>query len=73
MIRNYKEYSEFEDELISKEKPDIAKNFLIVEEMYKEAVALGAFSNRDPLEGIDVKIRIAKILNSVPKTNSKNS
>jgi hypothetical protein len=35
--------------------------------MWKEAVALGAFPPKDPLEGIEVDIRIAKILNSCSK------
>jgi hypothetical protein len=38
--------------------------------MWKEAVALGAFPPKDPLEGIEVDINIAKILNSCSKKTS---
>ena len=70
MSRNYKNFEDFENELISKEELDIKKNFFIVEEMYKEAVELGAFPLKNPLEDIGVDIRVAKILNSVSKANS---
>ena len=70
MIRNYKNFEDFENELISKEEADIKKNFFIVEELYKEAVELGAFPLKNPLEDIDTDIRVAKILNSVSKANS---
>jgi hypothetical protein len=33
-------------------------------EMWKEGVKLGVLPPKDPLEGIDVDIRIAKVLNS---------
>ena len=70
MIENYKKFKKFEDELISKEKPDVEKNFLIVDEMYKEAVKLGVFPLKTPLEDLDVDIKLAKILNGIPKTNN---
>lgn len=73
MIRNYKTYRKFEDELISKDKVDLAENFFIVEEMYKEAVELGAFPVKNPLEDIEDDIKLAKILNSVSEINSKDS
>ena len=73
MIKNHKEFNDFENDLISKDKVDIKRNFFIFEEMYKEAKALGAFPLENPLEDIEVDIRLAKILNSVSKTNSKNS
>jgi hypothetical protein len=33
--------------------------------MYREAVALKVFPPADPLEGIEVDIKIARIINSV--------
>lgn len=33
----------FEKELIKKEKPDVIKNFRIVDALYNEAVELGVF------------------------------
>ncbi|MBI3590797.1 MAG: hypothetical protein HY094_05395 [Candidatus Melainabacteria bacterium] len=73
MIRNYKKYREFEENFISKEKIDFARNFFLFEEMYKEAVTLGVLPIKNPLEDIDLAIKTANILNSVPKTNSNNS
>ena len=49
-------------------KPDPAKNFRIIEALYDEAVALGAIPLKDPLNGIEVDIKIAKVVNSVSKT-----
>ena len=69
MIKNYKKYKKFEDQFISNEKIDIEKNFLIVEEMYKEAVALNIFPLKDPLDDIEIDIRTAKVINSVSDSN----
>ena len=69
MIKNYKEFKKFEDQFISNEKIDIEKNFLIVGEMYKEAVALNIFPLKDPLDDIEIDIRTAKVINSVSDSN----
>ncbi|MDN3514786.1 MAG: hypothetical protein NG747_10340 [Candidatus Brocadia sp.] len=68
-----KEFEKFEKELLKKEKVDIMKNFQIVEALYHEAVMLGVIPLKDPLDGFEVDIKIAKIINSVPKTSKKNS
>jgi hypothetical protein len=65
MVKDYKKLEIFEKELMKREKPDPVKNFKIVEALYAEAVALGAFPLKDPLDGIEVDIRIAKAVNSV--------
>jgi len=62
------EFYKFEKELLKNEKLDVKRNFQIVEALYKEAVTLGVFPLKDPLEGLEVDIRIAKVVNSVPKT-----
>ena len=69
MINNYKKYKKFEDQLVSNGEIDIEKNFLIVEEMYKEAVALNIFPLSDPLDDIEIDIKIAKVINSVSDSN----
>jgi len=53
----------FEKEQARKSKPDFFKNLRIFEALYKEAKQLGVFPLKDPLEGIDVDIRLAKVLN----------
>jgi len=66
MIRD-EEFQEFEIELLRNGNLDLKKKFKILEALYKEAVTLGVFPLRDSLEGLDVDIRIAKVVNSVSK------
>jgi hypothetical protein len=66
MITDGKKWDAFETESIRADKPDILRNFLLVEAMYREAATLGAFPPKDPLEGIEVDIRIARVVNGVP-------
>jgi hypothetical protein len=61
-------YQEFERELLRSERVDVQKNFRIVDALHAEAVALGALPLQDPLEGIAVDIRIARVVNHVSGT-----
>jgi len=65
MIKRVRELEAFERELIAGERVDVERNFRLVEAMYDEAVALGAFPPKDPLEGIEVDIRVARVVNAV--------
>lgn len=67
MIINCKKMRDFEKKLLKKEKINIKRNFMIVDALYKEAVALGALPLKDPLEGIDIDIKIAWAVNNVSK------
>jgi len=69
MIKNKGTLQRFEKEIIQKEKVDISKNFRLVEAMYKEAVSLGVFPPEDALSGIEVDLKIAKVINSVSKAS----
>jgi hypothetical protein len=69
MVRNPEKYEQFERGLIAGKKPDYAQNLRIAEALYEEAVHLGIWPPKDPLEGIEVSIRIARILNSVRSTS----
>jgi hypothetical protein len=69
MIKDKKYLQEFEKKIIRSKKADIANNIRIVEALYKEAVSLGVFPLKNPLEGIEVKIKIAKVINSVSATS----
>jgi hypothetical protein len=62
------EFQKFEMELSKKERVSIRSNFRIVEALYKEAVVLGVIPLKNPLEGLEVDIRIAKVINHVSKT-----
>jgi hypothetical protein len=71
MIRTAKLLEEFEREQIRKRKPDYFQNLRIFESLYEEARHLGIFPLKDPLEGIEVDIHLAKALN-VQKPARKN-
>ena len=68
MIANPKKLQEFERKLLKKEKIDIMENFRIVEALYREAIALRAIPLKDPLDGLEIDIKIARIVNSVSKS-----
>jgi hypothetical protein len=55
----------FELDLLRGEKVDIARNFRIVEALYNEAVTLGIIPLKNPLDGIEVDLKIAKVVNRV--------
>jgi len=55
----------FELNLLRKEKVDYGRNLRIADALYNEAVALGTFPLGNPLDGIEVDLKIAKVVNSV--------
>ena len=59
------EFQNFEVEFVKREKVDIKKNFHIMDALYNEAVTLGIIPLKNPLNGIEVDLRIAKVVNSV--------
>jgi len=69
MIRNSKEFQKFKEELIKKDKTDIQHKFHLLDSMYKEAVVLNVFPLKDPLEGLETDIKIAKVVNSVRESS----
>jgi transcriptional regulator with XRE-family HTH domain len=56
---------EFELDFLRREKVDRVRNFHIVEALYNEAVTLGILPLKNPLDGIEVDLKIAKVLNRV--------
>lgn len=73
MIRNCSIWRDFEKKLKIAQRVNIKENFALMDAMYKEAVALKVFPMKDPLAGIEIKIKIAKAVNSVPKASHKIS
>ena len=63
MIKNVKLLETFEKEYIEQDKSDYFSNLVIFEGMYDEARSFGVLPLEDPLEGLDVKIRMARNLN----------
>ena len=56
---------EFERELVARDSLTYEQKLKIYEAMWNEAVSLGVLPPEDPMEGIEVDIKIAKTLNSV--------
>jgi len=69
MIKNSPRLKAFEDDYTRRNKPDIRRNLKLLDKLYKEAKALSAFPLKEPLSGLDIDIKIAKVINSVPKTS----
>lgn len=65
MVKDAKLLAEFEKAYTSSEKPNFFEALKIFEAMWREGLSLGVLPLKDPLEGIEVDIRIARILNSV--------
>lgn len=65
MVKNCEKLQAFEAERISAEKVDVEQNLRILDALYEEALMLGALPPKDPLEGIEVKIRVAHVLNGL--------
>jgi len=66
MIRRNRLLDEFEREQVLLMPPNYIQNLRIVEALLEEARILGVFPSRDPLDGIDVDLRIARALNVRP-------
>lgn len=68
MIKNGNVLKEFEDSLAPKEGPiPPPKAFDIFSAMWKEAICLGIVPFKEPLEGIEIDIKVARIINSCLK------
>ncbi len=68
MIKNPKVFKKFEDSFLRDEgKLPYNQSLKIFESLWNEGVKLGVLPPKDPLEGIDVDIKIAKVLNSCLK------
>ena len=59
------ELQKFELDFLKKDKGDIVRNFHIVEALYQEAVTLGVIPFKNPLDGIEVDLKIARAVNNV--------
>jgi len=63
MITNPALVEAFEDAQARQDAPDFFRNIRLVDALYQEARALGVFPLKDPLDGIEVDIRLARALN----------
>jgi len=63
------EFRRFEDEIRKREALSLDEKFRLLDGLYEEARALGVFPPKDPLEGIEVDIEVAKVMASVSRTS----
>ena len=63
MVKDPQLLRTLEDDLARSQAPDYLRNLRIFEALYQEARLLGILPLQDPLDGIDVDIRLAAILN----------
>lgn len=71
MIKNAEILDKFERDHIVQNKLTHTQAIAIVEGLRQEAVALGVWPPKNPLEGIEVDIEVARILNSCLKNFKK--
>jgi len=65
MVKNSKVLEKFERDYVSSRKQSYTTNLKIYEALFKEARKLGTLPLKNPLEGIETVIKLAKALNSV--------
>ncbi len=65
MFKDKRLFEQFEQNLKKMERSDYLKNIELFEEMLKEAIYLEVIPLKDPLEGIETDLKVAKIINSV--------
>ncbi|MDH7553067.1 MAG: hypothetical protein QHH74_05370 [Spirochaetota bacterium] len=67
MIKNAKLLEEFEKECIIKHPLSYHDSLKLLDGMWELGMHLGVLPPEDPLEGIEVDIRVARILNCLKK------
>ena len=65
MIKDAKYFEQWENQLIASEPPDYEKNLKLYEAMIEHARLLGAWPPADPLEGLEIDVKIARVVNAI--------
>lgn len=70
MIQDVQTLRRFEDDLMKKgPQPSFREALHLYESMWKEGITLGVLPLSDPLEGIEVDIEIARVLNCLKNSS----
>ncbi|MBC7253815.1 MAG: hypothetical protein H5T72_07595 [Actinobacteria bacterium] len=72
MIEDRELLERWERELLTSDRTSLEKKFHILDAMWEEAILLRALPPSQPLEGIDVDLRIARVINSVQGAPGQN-
>lgn len=67
MIKDSKRLQKFEEEFIKKNSLSYEESLKLLDGMWEMGMTLGVLPPKDPLEGIEVDIRVARILNCLRK------
>lgn len=67
MIKNIAYFSEFEKRFISRQKLPVEQAFALLDAMWEEAAFLGVTAFSNPFDGIESRIKIARVLNTCLK------
>ncbi len=67
MIKNIELWESFQKKMLKNEQISFEKTLKIMDSLWREGVKLGVLPPKDILEGIEVDIKIASILNSCSK------
>ncbi len=62
MMTNPTIVAAFEAEQARLDAPDFLRNLRLLDALYQEARTLGVFPLKDPLDGIETDIRLARVL-----------
>ena len=65
MLKNPKGWQAWEREWLRSSPVNYRQNLMIFDALLKEARLLGAWPPKDPLEGFEVDLRVARILNGL--------
>jgi len=69
MIKDPEYLKHFEDRLMRGEAPNYRKASRLFEAMWREGRALGVLPPKDPMEGIETDINLARILNACSRNS----
>ena len=72
MIKNVDKWRRREEDHTRRNPPDFFHNLDVFEGLYEEAKTLGVLPRKEPLEGVEFKKRLARMLN-VPGTVGEDS
>jgi hypothetical protein len=71
MIKKPHLVKDLEAEFLAREKLPYKKALHIFESLWREGITLGVLPPDDPSEGLEVDLRIAKVLNSCSRNSSR--
>jgi hypothetical protein len=70
LIRDVKAWNSFQRRFSEEHRLTHRQALAVLDGLWAEGRALGVLPPEDPMDGVDVDIRIARILNSCSKTSS---